>query len=114
MTLTTSCHCGRVAATFDIPVTEGMTCNCSICHRRGHVLAFMPRDALTVTTAGHVTTYTFNKQMIRHQFCDTCGCNPFGEGEMPDGTKMAAVNLRCVEGFDLKSITITEVDGASF
>ncbi len=115
MSLVASCHCGKVAATIDAEITEAITCNCSICRRKGHVLAFAPRAAMTVTTpAENITTYTFNKQVIRHQFCASCGCAPFGEGEMPDGTKMAAINLNCAEDFDIASVRITAVDGASF
>jgi hypothetical protein len=111
----TSCHCGAVAAKVDAELTDAIECNCSICRRKGHVLAFVPRAALTLETPSEaLSTYRFNKKAIQHHFCKVCGCAPFGEGEMPDGTKMAAINLRCIDGFDLKSITITQVDGASF
>ena len=49
--------------------------------------------------------------MIRHQFCKTCGCAPFAEGESPRGP-MAALNLRCAEDFDLDLVQITPFDGA--
>jgi hypothetical protein len=32
---------------------------------------------------------------------------------MPDGTKMAAVNVRCLEGVDLDAIKPRQVDGRS-
>ena len=115
MAFVVNCHCGKVSATVDADITEAITCNCSICRRKGHVLAFAPRAALTMTTPeANLASYTFNKRAIRHQFCTTCGCAPFGEGDMPDGTKMAAINLNCADGFDITSVKITAVDGASF
>lgn len=73
------------------------------------------RCAMKVTTPpDSIATYTFNRHMIRHQFCKNCGCVLFGEVEMPDGTKMAAINLNCIDGFDMSSVKITAVDGASF
>lgn len=115
MSSITSCHCGAVSASVDAELTEGMACNCSICRRKGHILAFVPRAQMTVLgDEAAITTYRFNKQVIQHKFCKVCGCAPFGEGEMPDGTKMAAINLRCIDGLDLSAVTITDVDGASF
>jgi len=32
---------------------------------------------------------------------------------MPDGTPMVALNLRCVDGLDLKTLPVVEYDGAS-
>jgi hypothetical protein len=49
--------------------------------------------------------------MIKHRFCPTCGMHTHGEGMDPKGNKTAAVNLRCVEGIDLASITVKHFDG---
>lgn len=32
---------------------------------------------------------------------------------MPDGTTMAAVNMRCLDGVDLRALDIKQVDGRS-
>ncbi len=110
-----SCHCGAVQFEWDGPTDEAMSCNCSICRRKGYLLAFAPMDALRVSTPTEaLATYTFNKHAIQHQFCTTCGCAPFGVGKTPDGQEMAAVNLRCVPGVDLDNLKINKVDGASF
>lgn len=111
-----SCHCGAVA--FEVagdPPGEAMSCNCSHCRRKGFLLSFVPADALTITAGEDaLTDYFFNKRAIAHRFCRTCGCQPFGVGKGPDGTAMAAVNLRCVPDIDLAALTIKHVDGASF
>ena len=75
----------------------------------------MPRAALEVISgADTMTTYTFNRHVIQHRFCPTCGCQPFGLGQMPDGAEMAAINLRCVEGIDLDAIKRVQVNGREF
>ena len=51
-------------------------------------------------------TYRFNKHVIDHHFCPTCGTAPFSEGTDPKGNKMVAINLRCVEGIDPRALNI--------
>ena len=114
MTTRGSCHCGAIAYTLDHTPAEAMQCNCSICSRKGYLLAFAGVDQLKLETSRDaITTYTFNKHVIQHQFCKTCGCAPFGQGVGPDGKEMVAVNLRCAEGLDLSNVKITPYDGAS-
>lgn len=57
--------------------------------------------------------YLFNKHVIRHQFCPTCGVEAFAFGDMPDGAEMAAVNVRCIDGIDLDTVHPAPFDGAS-
>ena len=110
-----SCHCGNVAIDVETEITGAVSCNCSICSKSAALLAFAPRDAMTVIAAPDaMTTYTFNKHVIQHKFCKTCGIKVFGEGVDPKGNKMAAVNVRCLEGFELGNVERTLVDGKSF
>lgn len=110
-----SCHCGKVAYHADIATpTEAITCNCSICRRKGSVLAAVPGDAFTLDRGeGQTTIYKFNKHRIEHHTCPTCGCTPFVRGTGSDGKPMVMVNLRCAEDVDLSKLKITEFDGAS-
>lgn len=114
MTHTGSCHCGRIAFTVEGEIKEAIECNCSMCRRRGSLLAFFPREALTLTSGdGEYETYRFNTQAIAHHFCPTCGIAPFSEGAHPKtGAKTAAINVRCVPDVDLSVLTIQQVDGA--
>jgi hypothetical protein len=57
--------------------------------------------------------YTFNRHVIKHRFCGTCGIHTHGEGIDPKGNAMAAINLRCLDGVDLEKIAITPFDGRS-
>lgn len=107
-----SCHCGEIAYTLDDDPTQAIECNCSICRRKGYLLAFSTPDRFQLTTSRDaLTVYTFNTHVIRHQFCKTCGCAAFGEGDGPDGP-MVAINLRCSDA-DMERVTITQFDGAA-
>ena len=55
---------------------------------------------------------TFNKHVIKHHFCPTCGCSPFGMGEQK-GVLMAAVNVRCLDGVDISALGPKPFDGKS-
>jgi hypothetical protein len=91
-----------------------MECNCSHCSKKGFLLTFVPADAFTLNGGEDaLTEYRFNKKHIQHLFCATCGVQSFGRGRGPDGTEMVAVNVRCLDGVDPKSLAITPVDGAS-
>jgi hypothetical protein len=107
-----SCHCGRIAFEVEGEMAEVMSCNCSMCQRKGTLMWFVPRAALKLITArDEMSTYTFNKHVIRHHFCPTCGIHPFGEGVSPKGGEMAAINVRCLEGVDLAALKVKEFNG---
>ena len=115
MSYSGSCHCGAVTFTVaaDAP-DEAMTCNCSHCSRKGFVLTFVPADQFTLDNgADRLTDYLFYKHAITHQFCRTCGTEPFALGKSPQGD-MRAINLRCVPDVDIDTLTIQQIDGASF
>jgi hypothetical protein len=107
-----SCHCGKIAFQVEGEISGAMACNCSICSRKGALMWFVPRDKLQLLTSEQaMSTYTFNKHVIKHRFCSTCGIHPFGEGVDPKGNQMAAVNIRCLEEVDLESIPVQHFDG---
>jgi len=109
-----SCHCGRIAFEVEGELAGVMDCNCSICSRKGSLLWFVPRDKLRLLTPeANLATYTFNKHVIRHRFCPTCGIHPFGEGADPAGNRVAAINVRCLEGVELASLPVKHFDGRS-
>ena len=107
-----SCHCGGVKFEAEGEITSAMSCNCSICQRKGSLLWFVPRGAMRLLTpAENLSTYLFNKHLIKHHFCPTCGIAPYSEAAAPSGEAMAAINIRCVEGIDLDAIPVTHYDG---
>ena len=109
-----SCHCGRIAFEVEGTIDSAMSCNCSICQRKGSLLWFVPRAQFKLATPEeNASTYTFNKHVIKHHFCPVCGIHPYGEGADPTGRATAAVNVRCLEGIELGSVAVTHFDGRS-
>lgn len=110
-----SCHCGDVAFEFEATFDEVIECNCSHCSRKGYLLTFVPQEQFTLKSGdASLGTYTFNRHVINHRFCKRCGSAPFGMGTNPKGGKTAAINVRCLENFDLASVRRKQVDGKSF
>ena len=109
-----SCHCGKVAFKVEGEITEAISCNCSICSRKGSLPWFVPHNKLTLLTPElDVSTYMFNKHVIKHRFCANCGIHTYGEGSDAKGNITAAVNIRCLEDFDLSSVPVKLFDGRS-
>jgi hypothetical protein len=107
-----SCHCGQVAFEVEGEIAEVTSCNCSMCQRKGVLMWFVPRPAMTLLTPPeNMRTYTFNKHVIKHHFCPTCGIHPFGEAVSPAGDEMAAINARCLEGVDISALQVKHFDG---
>jgi hypothetical protein len=113
MAFSGSCHCGRVTFSVDADLpSEALSCNCSHCRRKGMLLAFFPGAQVKVAGESALTSYKFNKHVINHLFCETCGTQVFGAARGRDGTEMQAINLRCVPEVDLETLTIQHFDGA--
>jgi hypothetical protein len=83
-----------------------------MCQRKGSLLWFVPRAQFRLRTPEDAAaTYTFNKHVIKHRFCPTCGIHPYAEGVDPKGNPMAAINLRCIDGIDLAALPVHEFNG---
>ncbi len=107
-----SCHCGKVAFEVEGEIGEVTACNCSMCSRKGNLMWFVPRQKLRLLTPeSDLSMYLFNKHVIRHRFCASCGIHPFGEATDPKGNKMAAVNARCLEGVDPEALAVKKFNG---
>ena len=109
-----SCHCGKVAFEVEGQINSAMSCNCSMCQRKGTLMWFVPHGKLHLLTPDeNASTYMFNKHVIKHRFCPICGIHPYGEGTDPKGNRIAAINVRCLEDIDLTSVSVTHFDGRS-
>src|SRR4051812_14419022 len=96
-----SCHCGKVAYEVEAEIKEAISCNCSLCSRRGSLLAFAPRQNFKLLRGDpELTDYTFNNHVIQHRFCKHCGIESFAFGKDRGGNEMAAINVRCLEDFE--------------
>lgn len=111
---TGGCHCGKVRFEVEMDLGEVVSCNCSMCSKRGSLLAFVPAENFKLLSGeGDLTDYQFNKKVIHHLFCSTCGILSFGKGVGPDGKEMVAVNVRCLDGVDAEGLKVVKYDGKS-
>ena len=106
------CHCGKVRYEVTTDLGRVISCNCSICSRKGHLLTFVGEDAFKLLSGADATTdYQFNKHVIHHLFCSTCGISSYGWGTGKDGKKMFSINARCLDDVDLDKLEVSKFDG---
>jgi len=109
-----SCHCGKVRYEVTTDLASVIACNCSMCSRAGTLLTFVPAEQFKLLSGeDNLTNYKFNKHVIHHVFCSTCGIKSFARGVGQGGKEMRAINVRCLDGVDLDSLAIKKVDGKS-
>jgi hypothetical protein len=112
--LSGGCHCGSVRYEVTADPSQAIACNCSICSKKAYLLTFVSADQFKLLTPEYaLTDYQFNKHNVHHLFCSTCGIQSFGRGTAPDGRAIVAINVRCLDGVEVSSVTVTNVDGKS-
>lgn len=108
-----SCHCGSVTFSFQGErIEQGLRCNCSLCVRKGSLMLpyLVTRDQLTIEAQpDHLGLYQFGSQVAKHYFCKRCGIYTFHETLRSPGS--FRVNLGCLEGVNIDSLTIQHFDG---
>jgi len=116
-----SCHCGAVTLRVDSPPAEVAECNCSICRRIAARWAYYHPAEVAVRDDGKaLVRYVQGDRTLALCHCSVCGCTTHWE-PLP-GTEVAAdgpkprmgVNARLIENFDLTTVPVRQVDGASF
>jgi hypothetical protein len=109
-----SCHCGKVAFEVEGEIASALSCNCSICSKKGALLSAFPKEQVRFRmTPGDLGEYRFNRHVIGHRFCTTCGIHTHGEDVSETGGTDVYINLRCLDGVDLDKIPLQHFDGRS-
>lgn len=109
-----SCHCQAVQYDVTVSLEQTVTCNCSMCKKAGYILAFTRAEQFTLLQGQNsLTSYTFNKGIIDHLFCSVCGIKSFSRGKDEQGNATIAVNVRCLDGVDVSTLSSLAYDGAS-
>jgi len=109
-----SCHCGNVRYKVTTELKSVIECNCSMCSKKAALLTFVPVDQFELLQGkDSLTDYQFNKHVIHHTFCSKCGVTSFASGTGPDGKEMRAINVRCLDGLDTSTLSVTKYDGKS-
>jgi hypothetical protein len=104
------CHCGRVQFEVTTDLSEVIECNCSICTMKGFLhLIVEPERFRLISAPDAVTLYQFNTKTAKHYFCPVCGIHSY---YIPRShPNKIDVNVRCLEGVDLPSLTIRPFNG---
>lgn len=114
-TLKGRCHCGAVE--FEVRTNSDALdlrrCNCSICRRKGAIMATAKTSDLTITRGKDVLSlYQWNTGIAKHYFCSVCGI--YTHHQRRSAPDEYGFNLGCIENFDLKSLpSVPESDGAN-
>lgn len=107
-----SCHCGAVELELSLPdgIVDPRHCDCSICRRKGAIVASVPLSGLRVVRGHEVLTlYQFNTLSARHYFCSRCGI--YTHHQRRSNPEQYGYNVGCLEGvnpFDLGPVRVLD------
>ena len=94
-----SCHCGAVVLELDLPegIVDPRRCDCSMCRRRGAIVASVPLAGLRILRGEDVLTlYQFNTKTAKHYFCSVCGI--YTHHQRRSRPDQYGYNVGCLEG----------------
>lgn len=107
-----TCHCGAVELEIDLPdgISIPRRCNCSICRRKGALMALVPLEALRVVKgADQLKLYTFHSHTAKHYFCGNCGI--YTHHQTRSNPNLYDFNVGCLEGvnpFLIEEVTLSD------
>ena len=110
-----SCHCGAVAFTVALP--DGLRavgrCDCSLCRRRGAIMAHTGLDGLRIIRGQAVLRlYQFNSRVAKHYFCSICGI--YTHHQRRSDPSQYGINIGCLDGLDaLEPGAVQTYDGVN-
>ena len=108
-----SCHCGRVTFGLRAELSAVIGCNCSLCSRKA-ALWHGTDDAHFEILSGQddLVLYQFGTMTAKHYSCRHCGISTFSRPRFAPSAWV--VNVRCLEGVDLSSLTVHAFDGQNW
>jgi hypothetical protein len=105
-----TCHCGAVVLELSLPdgIVDPCRCNCSICRRKGAIVASVPLTGLRVVKGAEILRlYQFNSMTAKHYFCSRCGI--YTHHVRRSNPNEYGYNVGCLDGvdpFDLGQVPI--------
>jgi hypothetical protein len=101
------CHCGAIRVVLEPNGPTGelalRACQCGFCRRHGAATTSDPRSFLHIEAApGSVNHYRFGRQACDVILCEECGVYVASTIELPDGARLATLNVAGVQipGFE--------------
>ena len=96
-----SCHCGGVEYELTLPngLEKLRRCDCSICRRKGAIVASVALDGIKITKGAELLKlYQFNTMTAKHYFCSVCGI--YTHHRRRSNPNEYGINVACLEGVD--------------
>ena len=94
-----TCHCGAVELEIDMPngVVDPRRCDCSICRRKGTVVASVPLSGIKIIKGKDVLSlYQFDTKEAKHYFCSVCGI--YTHHQRRSNPDQYGINVGCLDG----------------
>lgn len=94
-----SCHCGAVELELTMPngLENPRRCSCSMCSRRGTIVASVLLENLKIVKGTDaLTLYQFNTMTAKHYFCKVCGI--YTHHQRRSNPHQFGINVACLEG----------------
>ncbi len=108
------CQCGRVRYAVEVELDQLDHLQLLALRQAGLGAGLRARLGLHAEAGEDaLTEYRFNTHKISHLFCEDCGIQSFGRGVGPDGSEMAAINVRCLDDVDVFALEPHRFDGKS-
>ncbi|HSB95456.1 MAG TPA: GFA family protein [Spongiibacteraceae bacterium] len=104
-----TCHCGAVELELTLPdgIVDPRRCDCSMCRRKGAIVASVPLAGITIIKGQDVLkTYQFNTGAAKHYFCSNCGIHTHHQRR--SNPTQYSYNVGCLDGvnpYDIKDVT---------
>ena len=114
LTRTGSCHCGAVRFLVELePDFRAGRCNCSICMKVAQTSVIVKPHAFKLLAGEEsLGRYAWGAKISTRAFCKHCGVHCFGAGHLAEiGGDFAAVNLNCLDDFDVNTLELVHWDG---
>ena len=109
------CHCGSVKFALRAPDgVQGLRrCNCSLCKRKGVVMATAKLTELSITEGEEkLSLYQWNTKIAKHYFCSHCGIHTHHQRRGPPDEY--GFNVACIDGIELSEIgDVLMIDGST-
>ena len=107
-----TCHCGSVELELSLPdgIVDPRRCDCSICRRKGAIVASVPLSAITIIKGHEVLKlYQFNTGTAKHYFCSHCGI--YTHHQRRSNPAQYGFNVGCLEGvnpFEIEYVSLND------
>ena len=97
-----TCHCNAIELELYLPngLENLRCCNCSICSRKGVIVASVLLDNLEIIKGQEkLTKYTFGTHTAEHYFCSVCGI--YTHHKRRSNPNEYGINIACIDGVNI-------------